>query len=278
MTPEELQRQYQQEDAYAKSIQQGLLVNDARNQQVNALNIKLDKRQKDGKTPLDDWNDKRIAEIQAQKANPIFQKEQVQQEAKANAQSLAQALLGTKQVESMSYGGNPVKQSPDGKYWLENGQEVTDTANIQSNNKFDPIAASINAIQDTGNPLALAALQEQMKPKLGMDTADKLAMFQAQLQMKKDMEQPKPKKDISQKDITQAMNSLGVKDYYNTDNNNIFSALNEASDDSKKFDATISAINSNTSDGLWRRLIPFLPNKSLDTSGFTQTMQNYKSK
>lgn len=184
-----------QQPEYIQDLSQIFAEQNARNQQANTVNSKLDQQQRRGSdlTQLDELiasQDRYKARKNAEMQTPMYKEDQ--------AKALAQALLGTKQVESMSYGGNPVKQSPDGKYWLENGQEVTDVKNIQTNNKFDPIAGSLEALK-SGNPLALQALQEQMKPKPGMDLADKLAIVQAQANAKAEIEALKPKKDTEGK-------------------------------------------------------------------------------
>lgn len=170
----------------------------ARNQQANALNAKLEERAKNPELALlNDFiaiNDQYKAKKNAEMQTPMYKEAQAKDQAKA----LAQALLGTKQVESMSYGGNPVKQSPDGKYWLENGQEVTDVANIQTNNKFDPIVGALNAAKQ-GNVLGVDILTKLMQSKQGMDLADKLAIIQAQTNAKAEIESLKPKKDADSK-------------------------------------------------------------------------------
>ena len=226
-------------------------------------------------TPFDTWLNKKVAEDKLQKHDPVFIAEQAKQETKINAQGLAQALLGTKQVESMSYSGNPVKQSPDGKYWLENGQEVTDVKNIQTNNKFDPIAGSLQAMQ-FGNPLALQALQEQMKPKSGMDLADKLALVQAQATAKAEVDALKPKKDtdLKPRDINQFLTALGVGDYNDNDKTVLTAAAYEASDNPKKLDALSNALTSNS----MHNYTPFMAKRWLSQDNFSKAMQAFQNK
>ena len=190
------------------------------------------------------------------------------------AKALVQALLGTKQVESMSYGGNPVKQSPDGKYWLENGQEVTDVKNIQTNNKFDPILGALNAAKQ-GNILGVDALSKLMQPKQGMDLADKLTLVQAQANAKAEVDAFKSKKDtdLKPRDINQFLMSLGIQDYNDNDKNVITSAAYEASDDPKKLAALSNALTANSN----HNITPFMAKRWLSQDNFSKAMQAFQN-
>lgn len=249
--------------------------NELINQENNSFNFGKTQQQQ-SVTPLEDSLlaavDRNRARKNAEMLTPLYK----EQQSKSNAQALAQAIQGTKQVESMSYGGNPVKQSPDGKYWLENGQEVTDTANIQTNNKFDPIAGALQATQDTGNTLAVQTLLDQMKPKQGIDMADKLALQQQDFLFKKELADAKPKKDTDLKpsDINQFLTALGVGDYNDNDKAVLTSAAYEASDNPKKLDALSNALTSNS----MHNYTPFMAKRWLSQDSFAKAMQAFQNK
>jgi hypothetical protein len=260
-----------QQPEYVQDLSQIFAEQNLRNQQANAVNAKLDQQQRRGSdlTQLDELiasQDRYKARKNAEMQTPMYKEDQ--------AKGLAQALLGTKQIESMSYGGNTVKQSPDGKYWLENGQEVTDVANIQTNNKYDSIAGSLEALK-SGNPLALQALQEQMKPKQGMDLADRLAIVQAQANAKAETDALKPKKDtdLKPRDINQFLTALGIQDYNDNDRNVITSAAYEASDDPKKLTALSSALTANSN----HNITPFMAKRWLSQDNFSKAMQAFQN-
>jgi len=237
-----------QQPEYVQDLSQIFAEQNARNQQANAVNNKIDQQQRRGSdlTQLDELiaiQDRYKARKNAEMQTPMYKEDQ--------AKELAQALLGTKQVESMSYGGNPIKQSPDGKYWLENGQEVTDVANIQTNNKYDPITGSLEALK-SGNPLALQALQEQMKPKAGMDLADRMLLAQQQANYKKDIADAKPKKDtdLKPKQIGDMLTNLLGKNPTDEDRSILTTQLQNA-DSPEARDAILSAAQQSIIEPSW---------------------------
>lgn len=259
-----------QQPEYVQDLSQIFADQNARNQQANTVNTNLNERQLTGRTPLDDWRDKRIAEIQAQKANPIYQQEQND----LQAQDLAKAISGTKQINTMSYKGNPVAQGSDGKFYLPNNEEVTDVNNIEKNYKYDHIAGALEAAKK-GNSLAMKLLQEQMKPKQGMDLADKLTLVQAQANAKAESNALKSKKDIDLKprDINQFLTALGIQDYNDNDKNVITSAAYEASDDPKKLAALSSALTANSN----HNITPFMAKRWLSQDNFSKAMQAFQN-
>jgi hypothetical protein len=259
-----------QQPEYVQDLSQIFADQNARNQQANTVNTILNERQLTGRTPLDDWRDKRIAEIQAQKANPIYQQEQniVQ------AQDLAKAISGTKQLDTMSYKGNTVAPGSDGKFYLPNNEEVTDVNNIEKNYKYDHIAGALEAAKK-GNPLAIKLLQDQMKPKQGMDLPDRLALVQAQVNAKAEINALKSKKDndLKPKDINQFLTALGIQDYNDNDRNVITSVAYEASDDPKKLSALSSALTANSN----HNITPFMAKRWLSQDNFSKAMQAFQN-
>ena len=226
----------------------------------------------DPRQGLSNGDDSFTRAIQLMGMNQI---QQENQQGRADAKSLGDLLKQNTSVSGYTHNGNPITPQADGSFVGKNAQGqpyLVPKGEEKANYKVDHQQALMQALQQ-GNPLALQLLQDQMKPKSGMDLADKLAVVAAQNANKSEKD-----KHLKQRDITQTMLGLDANNFYNKDKGDIFTALNDASDDPDKFNATIAAINANTDQSIFRHLVPGLPLKNLDTSGFTQTMQNYKPK
>lgn len=258
-----------QQPEYVQDLSQIFAEQNARNQQANAVNAKLDQQQRRGSdlTQLDELiaiQDRYKARKNAEMETPMYKEDQ--------AKGLAQALLGTKQVESMSYGGNPVKQSPDGRYWLENNQEVTDVANIQTNNKYDDIAGTLNATKQ-GNALGVDILSKLMQPNSKTMTPEQVYANSIAKEERANAEWDRrnslKEDDTKANQVSKLLEDLGVKNYSPSDQAVISGAFHSAKGDKKATDKLISSLLAHTSSD-W---IPFRNDRWLWQDNFAKDAQ-----
>ena len=139
---------------------------DQKLQQAYKQNIENNGYAENPRTGYDLWVDKRVAEMQAEKANPVYQKEQERLLASNNAKAFGDALNATKQVTSMTHNGNNVIQNQDGTYWADDGTnkyQISDPSTIQKKYDMNPDIAIAQGLAK-GDASLMAAFNERIKP------------------------------------------------------------------------------------------------------------------
>lgn len=247
---------------------------DAKNQQANALNAQLEQRQREERTPLDDWRDKRIAEIQAQKANPIYQKEQEKKDLIANLQAVGKAMNATKQVSSMKYNGYDVVEN-NGQFLYTDGKNtlpVEDPSKIQKTYNFDPQQAMVDQSAQ-GNLFAGTQLASMLAPKSNTRTpeqADAAALAKEErVNAEWDRRNGLKEDDTKANQVSKLLEDLGVKNYSPADQAVISGAFHTAKGDKKATDKLTKSLLAHTSSD-W---IPFRNKRWLWQDNFAKDAQ-----
>lgn len=155
--------------------------NELINQENNAFNFGKTQRQQ--VSPLDLWEQRRVAEMNAQKHDPIFQKEQEKKDLIANLQGAGKAMQDAQTTQGYTYNGLDAYQKPDGSYFVRDAQgndAIVPKEQLQPKTSIDRGQALLSMLQ-AGNPQALAmfgATQDKESGKLSF--AEQLALKQAE--------------------------------------------------------------------------------------------------
>ena len=221
----------------------------------------------DPRQGLSNGDDSFTKAIQLMGMNQI---QQEKQQGRSDAKSLGDLLKQNTTISGYTHNGKDTTKTPEGLYVNSDGVAVPESEVVPKYNT-DLKQAMIQGLQQR-IPGAVD-LYKNVSPSNTLDYEQRMNLLMAGLAGKKEKD-----KDLKPRDIAQTMLGLDTNNFYTKDKSDIFTALNAASDDPDKFDATISAINTNTDQSIFRHLVPGLPLKNLDTSGFTQAMQNYKPK
>jgi len=132
-------------------------------------------------TPLDAWEQRRAAEIEVQKANPIFQKEQEKKDLIANLQGAGRAMQDAQSISGYTHNGLDVHQGQDGKYYAQDAQgNAYEAPQDQLKPKYSiDRGQALMSMLNAGNTHAIpvfAATQDKESGKLGF--AEQLALAQ----------------------------------------------------------------------------------------------------
>lgn len=175
--------------------------NELINQENNSFNFGKTQRQQ--VSPLDLWEQRRVAEINAQKHDPVFQKEQEKKDLIANLQSAGKAMQDAQTTQGYTYNGLDAYQNPDGSYFVRDAQgndAIVPKEQLQPKTSIDR-GQVLMSMLNAGNPQALAmfgATQDKESGKLGF--AEQLALAQAKGNNQQDLWEAKQKAKESASD------------------------------------------------------------------------------
>jgi len=241
----EQQRQWQQEDIMAQNLAQ-------HNARANALNNQLNANAKSGRTPLDDWRDKRVAELNAQKHDPIFQKEQEKKDLIANLQSVGKAMDATKQVAGMKYNGYDVVEN-NGQFLYSDGKNtlpVEDPSKIQRTYNYDPQQAMVDQTGQ-GNLFAGTQLASMLAPKSNTRTPEQQDAVTLAKEERANDEWDRrnglKEDDTKANQVSKLMEDLGIKNYSPADQAVIGGAFHVAKGNKKATDKLTQSLLAHTS-------------------------------